>query len=145
MDSKKVTNSGPETSTKVLLQNIIGGDSMKARKPLTPHNTPLSHPSKMHFCRLGTLKKQILKQLALKGEQWLYFTQFFCYFPILNLKSSILCWKYQPGDPQGLVLVYNAVLNQVFQIKIVRCCQFLNIFWWISALDEVMKSARNYF
>ena len=69
---------------------------------------------------------------------------FLCRFQILNLELSILIWQYQSGEKQGLELVYNEVLNQVFHIKIVRC-QFLNTFWLISVLDVAMISARNYF
>ena len=43
-------------------------------------------PQKVHFCRLETLKKQILKLLPQKGEQRLYFTQLFVLSSNFELK-----------------------------------------------------------
>ena len=78
-----------------MLQNINDCDKMKAWKHLTHHGMTKSYGWKVHFSCLGTLKNSILKELAQKGQERLYFTQLFVLisnfaFKIINFVLAVL-------------------------------------------------------
>ena len=77
----------------LLLQNIKDGDEMSAWKPLTHHGMTKSYGWKVHFCCLGMLKIENWCDWLGEATKDSIPLNFLCWFQILHLKFSILCWQ----------------------------------------------------